>query len=323
LLGAGSDFIFRGGLKLGVDYQWQSSGGADSGQAIRLLVSQELDGKGWPYVAWTSRALTDSLRVEGGLTYDDNVTRGGDSDEILSDKIYTLNASTSRTFPVNENTRAVVTGLLNGEAFHTYTGLAHVSGGLQAEMQYRGSADFNAVTYAAFARGFLDGYNSHLRDGGRWGVGVSARSSVTDRIDLYGELSANWRRANSDVWNLTDYVARLNVDYSLGRIGTFYFAGEYHRGDTVADGKASLVNLSVAEVFVPDDAYPGKDFFAYRFDGRTWVGTVGFNVPLGPRDSIDFSYRRVTTTPVSRPSFDTGSLRYFDNQYTVLYLIRF
>ena len=323
LLGAGTDFIFRGGLKLGVDYQWQSSGGADSGQAIRLLVSQELDGKGWPYVPWTSRPLTYGTNVDGGFTYDDNVTRGRDSDEILHDKIYSINARTSRTFNINDNTRAVVTGLLNGEAFHTYTGLAHVSGGLQAEVQYRGSADFNAVTYAAFARGFLDGYNSHLRDGGRWGVGLSARSSVTDRIDLYGELSANWRRANSDVWNLTDYVARLNVDYSLGRVGTFYFAGEYHRGDTVADGKKSLVNLSIAEVFVRDDAFPGKDLFAYRFDGRTWVGTVGLNFPLGQRDSIDFSYRRVTTNPVSRPSFDTGSLRYFDNQYTVLYLIRF
>jgi hypothetical protein len=274
-------------------------------------------------VPWTSRSLTDAVRVEGGFTYDDNVTRGRVDDEILSDKIYSLNASTSRTFNVNDNTRAVVTGLLNGEAFHTYTGLEHVSGGLQAEMQYRGSADFNAVTWAAFARGFLDAYNSHLRDGGRWAVGLSARSSVTDRIDLYGEVAANWRRANSDVWNLNEYVARLNLDYSLGRIGTFYFAGEYHRGDTVSDGKASLVNLSIAEVFVPDDAFPGKDLFAYRFDGRTWVGTVGLNFPLGQRDSIDFSYRRVTTTPVSRPSFDTGSLRYFDNQYTVLYLVRF
>jgi hypothetical protein len=274
-------------------------------------------------VPWTARSLTDAVRVEAGFTYDDNVTRGRDDDEILSDKIYGLNASTWRTFEVNDNTRAVVTGLLNGEAFHTYTGLAHVSGGLQAEVQYRGSADFNAVTWSAFARGFLDAYNSHLRDGGRWAVGVSARSSVTDRIDLYGEVAANWRRANSDVWNLNEYVARLNLDYSLGRIGTFYLAGEYHRGDTVSDGKASLVNLSIAEVFVPDDAFPGKDLFAYRFDGRTWVGTVGLNFPLGQRDSIDFSYRRVTTTPVSRPSFETGSLRYFDNQYTVLYLVRF
>jgi outer membrane autotransporter protein len=129
LLGAGSDFIFRGGLRLGVDYQWQSSGGADSGQAIRLLVSQELDGKGWPYVPWTYRPLTNAINVDGGFTYDDNVTRGRESDEILHDRIYSLNARTSRTFPVNDNTRAVVTGLLNGEAFHTYTGLAHVSGG--------------------------------------------------------------------------------------------------------------------------------------------------------------------------------------------------
>ena len=129
-----------------------------------------------------------------------------------------------------------MTGLLNGEMFHTYTGLAHVSGGLQAELQNRESAAFDAVTFAAFARGWLDNYESHLRDGGRYALGVNAQGALTDRIDVYGELSCNRRYAQSEVWDLNDYSARLNLDYSLGRSGTLYLTGEYRRGDTVSDG---------------------------------------------------------------------------------------
>ena len=324
LLGVGGDFIFRSGPRLGIDYQWQSAGGADSGQTIRLLLSQELDGKGWPSAPWTSPALADGVRAEAGFTFDDNVTRGRVDDEILSDKIYSLNLATSRNFPIDNNTRVVVTGLLNGETFHTYTGLAHLSGGLQAEAQYRGSGDFDAVTLAAFARGWLDGYQSWLRDGGRYSVGVSAHRSLTDRIDVYGELSGNWRRARSAVWDLNEVAARLNFDYSLGRNGSLYLTGEFHRGDTVSDGHASLANLSIADVFVLDDAFPGRDLFAYRFEARTWVGMLGYNFPLGPRDSIDFSWRRVQSTPTSQPAYESsGSLRYVDNQYSVVYLLRF
>ena len=78
------------------------------------------------------------------------------------------------------------------------------------------------------------------------------------------------------------------------------------------------MNVSLAEVFVLDDAFPGERLFAYRFDARTWVGTLGYNLPLGPRASIDISWRRAQATPTDRPDFDLpGSLRYVDNQYSL------
>jgi outer membrane autotransporter protein len=324
LLGAGADFLFRGGLSLGIDYQGQRSGGADSSQTIRIMLSQELDGRGLPSPPWSFPPLADAVRIETGFTFDDNVSRGREAGEILSDKIYGLNLGTSRNFPITDNLRAIATGSLSGEKFHTYTGLGRLSGGLQAEIQYRGSADFDAATFTAFARGWFDGYESQLRDGERISLGVSARRAFTDRVDVYGEVSGNVRRGRSDVFHLKDYCARLNVDYSLGRTGAVYLAGEFHRGDTVSSGRASLVNASIADVFVLDDAFPGGETFAYRFDAKTWVGTLGYNFPLGPRDSIDLSWRRVQSSPTDRPSFDApGALRYIDNQYSILYLLRF
>jgi len=42
---------------------------------------------------------------------------------------------------------------------------------------------------------------------------------------------------------------------------------------------------------------------------------------VGPRASIDISWRRAQGTPTDRPDFDVqGSLRYVDNQYSLFFL---
>ena len=87
-------------------------------------------------------SLVDRVQVDFGYTYDDNVTRGRPDDEILADQLLGLNASVGGTLRVNDNTRVVVTGMLNGEKFKTYNGLSNLSGGLQADLQYRQSGGF-------------------------------------------------------------------------------------------------------------------------------------------------------------------------------------
>jgi hypothetical protein len=160
-----------------------------------------------------------------------------------------------------------------------------------------------------------------LRDGSHYSFGVNARGALTDRIGLFAELAWNQRHAQSEVWDVTDWSARVNLDYSLGGRGALYLTGEYRRGDVVSDGFATLVNVSLAKVFVLDDAFPDKQLFAYRSEARTWVSTVGYNLPLGQRTSLDFSWRRVQSTPTAHLDFDVqGSLRYVDNQYSVVLL---
>jgi len=272
----------------------------------------------------SSRSILDRVQIDLGYTYDDNVTRSRAADAILADQSLGLNLSAGGTLRINDNTRVVVTGILSGEKFKSYNGLSNLAGGLQADLQYRQSAAFDAVTFGAFARGWLDNYESHLRDGSRVALGVSAQGAVTDRIGIYGEFAWNQRRAQSAVWDLNYYSARLNLDYSLGRSGSVYLNGEYRQGNTVSDGRPSLVNVSLAQVFVLDDAFPGKQLYAYRYDARTWIGTVGYNLPLGSRASIDISWRRAQGTPTERPDFDVqSSLRYVDNQYSVYFLKSF
>ena len=172
--------------------------------------------------------------------------------------------------------------------------------------------------------GTLFEYESHLRDGHRYTLGVTARRALTDRIDIFGEISGTSRAAKSAVFDGRDYAAKFNIDYSLGRNGTLYLGGEYRRGDSVSTGRPSLESLVVAEVFVQDDAFPSGELFAYRFESKTLLGTLGYNRPLGPRDSIDFSWRRVHSTPLTKPDFAlSGPFRYEANQYSIVYLMRF
>ncbi len=298
-----------------------ASAAQDTGTGAAALPGPAAGGPGQPSLFGSTPPIVDRVQIELGYTYDDNVTRGRAHDEILWDQSLGLDVSASRALRIDDHMRLVVTGLLSGEKFSSYNGLSNLSGGLEAELQYRQSGAFDAITFAAFARGWLDNYASHLRDGSHYSVGVSSRGALTDRIALFGELAWNQRHAQSEVWDLTDYSALLNLDYSLGRSGTLYLTGGYRRGDTVSDGHATLVNVSLAKVFVLDDAFPDKQLFAYRSDARTWLSTVGYNLPLGQRTSIDISWRRVQSTPTAHLDFDVqGSLRYVDNQYSVVLL---
>jgi len=272
----------------------------------------------------SNRPFLDSVQIGLGYTYDDNVTRGRTDDEILWDQSLALDASASHDVRISDNVRLVVTGLLRGEKFDRYNGLSNLSGGIEAEIQYRQSGAFDAITYAAFARGWLDNYASHLRDGSHYAIGVSARGALTDRIALFGELAHNERHAQSEVWNGIDHSALLSLDYSLGESGTVYVTGQYRRGDVVSDGHATLVNVSLAKVFVLDDAFPNQQWFAYRSDARTWISSVGYNLPLGHRASLDISWRRVHSTPTAQLNFDVqGSLRYVANQSSIVLLKQF
>ena len=119
-----------------------------------------------------------------------------------------------------------------------------------------------------------------------------------------------------------EYAAKLNIDYALGRKGILYLSGEYRRGDSVSSGPPSLA-VGAADVFVPDDAFEDQGFIAYRIDGSTIIGTLGLNYPLGARDSVDLSWRRVEGKSRKTLSFESAPLRYIDNQYSIMYLMRF
>jgi outer membrane autotransporter protein len=323
LLGIGSDFNLGGGMKLGLDYQTRRASRSDVDQMFRIQFTQDLDRMGPTWFA-PSTPFENPVRFDATFTYDDNVNRARDDRDILADRIFNFGAAHSRIYRLGTNSRVVGSLFVNGDEFYRYTGLSRFSGGASAEFQYRTSGDFDATTFGLQVRGTGDYYDSVIRRGYKVGVQLSARQSLTDRIDAFAALIGNKRWGRSAVFDTEDYGAKVNLDYALGGVnGAVYLSGEYRRGDVVSSGRFALESIDVADVFTADDAFP-PGYFAYRFDAKTWIGTLGYNRPLGPRDAVDFSWRRAQSTPTSKPSFNVqGPFRYDVNQYSITYLMRF
>ena len=339
LFGIGSDFIYAGGWRLGLDYQVQRSFGQERNQAIRVWLSKELDGKGpaLPTSFTTANKMfTDPVRVDAGYLWETNLTRARDDEGKRADSVYSLQVGKTRIIPLTSHARLVVTGQLEADKLRVYSALDRIAAGLEAEYQYRTSGDFDATTFGLFARATLEDYNSRLRGGLRSSIGISARRTLTDRIQLFGALAHNERRAKHQVFDAQDYSARFSADYSIGAAGVLYIGGEYRRGDVVSTGRRTPENISIASASVADDAFGESALTAYRVAARTALWTFGYNRPLGNRDSIDFSWRRIHSTPTAQPSLSAGSGYgagtvigpsasdpYIADQYAVNYLLRF
>ncbi len=339
LLGLGGDFIYAGGWRLGLDYQVQRSFGPERNQAIRVWLSKELDGKGPTLPSGFTTAdkmFTDPVRVDVGYLWEANLTRARADGSIRADSVYSVQAGKTRIFPLTTHTRLIVTGQLEADKLRVYSGLDRVAAGLEAEYQYRTSGEFDATTFGLFARATLEDYNSRLRGGVRSSIGITARRTLTDRIQLFGALAHNQRHAKHEVFDARDYSARFSADYSIGAAGVIYIGGEYRRGDAVSTGRRTPENLSIASASVADDAFGESALIAYRLAARTALWTLGYNRPLGIRDSIDFSWRRIHSTPTAQPTLSAGagygagtvigptaSDPYTADQFAVNYLLRF
>lgn len=325
--GLGSDFLLRDGLTLSVEYQLSHSFSNASTHALRLRLSKDFDVRGLPrLLSEDPEAAHDepiNVQLEAGAVHDDNVTRAKAGPDRRGDHSYALNVSKTLVQPLSANARLLMIGTLGGEKFRRFNGLSRLAATAETEYQYRGSSDFDAPTYGAFARITAEGFESDLRDGYRLSAGLSWRQSLTDRINLFAAVSHNQRNANSRVFSTQDNSIRGNVDYALSDTEILYLGGEYRKGDIVSTGRPSLENATVADVFAQDDAYPGGQLFSYRFRGSTVLLTMGYNLALGPRDSIDFSWRHIRSTPGLRPGFVTSPRSYIANQLSAVYLMRF
>lgn len=266
-------------------------------------------------------ATSLGIQVDSNLTHDDNVTRGYES--ILSDSFLNIGLRKSAIFPVSSNTQALLTGLLDGEIFQHYGGLSRISGGAKGELRYRSSAEFAASTYSLFAHVYLDQYNSGLRDGQRYSAGATFRRPLSDRIRLFAALAHNQRNAASDVFDTSDKSLNLNLDYDLNRNSTIYLGADFRRGDIVTTGSG----LYVLNTSAWDDAFPDNTMYSTRLSGSTLITTLGYNMGLGSRESLDFSWRRISSTLDDASKYELYNLGvytagYTTNQYSVAYLLR-
>ncbi len=259
-----------------------------------------------------------------GYLYDNNVTRAPSGPDKLSDQFYSLSASKTFAFPVTDFTRLTLEAFGGGEVASRYSDLGNIFGGVQTALQYRGSTEFDAPTFTLFARGLGEHFGSSLRTGYRFSAGISARQPITESFGVFGALARNWRNANNSVFDTHENSALVSIDYSIAPYGSFTFTAEYRRGTLVSTGQRTLTIIDVAQVFVDDDVFTSPQMIDYRLEARSVLTTLDYNLPINASSALDFSWRRVQATSTEKASFPGGgSLKYVDNQFNVLLLVRF
>jgi uncharacterized protein YhjY with autotransporter beta-barrel domain len=326
VFGLGSEFLFRDGWSLGVDYQLSRVSGSESSYALRMRLNKELGAKGPAKLMVLDEESTEfdgDTTVESTVTWDDNITRAKLGSDIRSDFVSTLNLSRTFESMLTDNIRLQVTGLATGDRFQNFNGLSHTALGLEGVLQYRANGAFATPTWGLTAKVAADDYLTTIRSGSRYSVGLNVLQPMTERVNLFSAMSYNVRNANNSVFNTQDIALRLNLDYALVNHSNLYFSGEFRDGDIISTGRQSLENITLARAVVADDAYPGASFFTYRLQGTTWLTTLGYNIGLGARDSLDLSWRYIQATPSQRPIWATSPPSYVTNQISASYLMRF
>jgi len=263
------------------------------------------------------------FRAEASFAYDTNIARSRGAGNVLSDHIFNVNASTGFAYPLDQNLRLKVLGNAGYEAFSRYSRLSRFFLGAEGELQYRSSGEFSAPTLSLFGRAAVDFYDSTLRDGYRYNIEGRVLQPLTDVLDFFGALGYNMRDGKSKVFDLKDWSARVNFDYALAPKSTVYTGLEYRRGQSVSSALPELAFVDIAQAIVRDDAFDDVRG-AYRLKAKTWIATVGCSYSLLEDQSLDFSLRFVQSTALDRPTFPgAGTIRYYDTQASVAYLIRF
>jgi hypothetical protein len=264
------------------------------------------------------------LRLELGATADSNVTRSNRPGERLSDQSLSLQLGASRVLPTSEHTQFVLNAFAGLEQFRRFHGLGKVYAGGEAELQYRGSADFDAPTFGLAGSLVAEQHPSAQRDGLRLTLGANMRMALTDRVNLFAALGRNLRSARGAVFDTRDTSLRFNLDHALASNRTLYLGLEWRRGDIVSSGLPSALNQGLSRAYAPDDAFASAGYSSYRFAGRSALLSAGLNIALGATDALDVSWRAIRSEarlPAGAPY--AGPRHYLVQQLSLAYLKTF
>jgi len=264
------------------------------------------------------------ILLDTGYSYDNNLTHASDPTDKLSDSSLNLNLIGTKAVALSEHTRLVLSGFIDTEAFARYSGLDRLSANAEAEYMYRPSGEFEAPTFGFITGAGRDEFKSGLRKNDHYSAGVTLRQPVTDRVNLYAALKNNISRSDNDVFNTRDTSTQLNMDYGFSNGNTLYLTTEYRVGDIVSTTQAALAYREIAAASINDDVFSsGQPMRDYRIKGKTAVMTLGCNLPLGGKKSLDISWRYARSASDTSPDNDFSLIKYVGSQFSVNYLMGF
>lgn len=235
-----------------------------------------------------------------GVGYDDNVGNAAEGADARDSSVVSGGANLDYNRALTLNTGLLLRGGLQGEAYEAEDGLSSARVLGMARLSHRPAGGFYMPTFAGWLSAGVAEYNSAMRDGFDFRGGLFVAEPLTTAVSVRLALTATERRGDNAAFDLSTLAAGLNLDWAVTPGFTLYTGYQFIDGDLVSTGsvppKGSHIagGCGSATACDPDDALEG--LFAYRIDGTTHLTSLGFNVPLSNRMSIDGQVRHASAS---------------------------
>lgn len=243
-----------------------------------------------------------------GVGYDDNVGNARDRVNIRDSTVVAGGVNLDYTRALSLNTGLLLRGALQGEAVEAEDGLSHGRLLAMARLSHRPSGGFYMPTFAVWASAAALEFNSTMRDGFEFRGGLFLSGPLTTSIAARFGVAAVERSAANYVFDLSGWSASVNLDWAVTPGVTLYTGYQFQDGEVVSTGTVPPksthlpTRCGAASACDPDDALKGQS--AYRVDAKTRLGTLGINVPLSPRFSLDAQVRHTDSESDGGDGYD-------------------
>ncbi len=231
------------------------------------------------------------LRLSGsaGIGYDGNVANAEHGGQIPATGLGSMSLGLQYSHPITSDSQFVLRGTLAGDQYFHYVGLSDATATALARVLYRPDSGFYAPLFSLWGSADQSRFGSRMRDSADYRGGAFVREQLTTEISLRVGGVYSERHSKSSVFDLRGQTATLDMDWQLTSSLLAYFGYGYRYGVVFSTGVPTLQIIEAAKVIEPDDAFGGEaaDEFAYRFEGHSQTGTLGFNYAFSPRLSID------------------------------------
>ena len=268
-----------------ISYRNQGLGGA-IGAALLLLAAP----------AGADHHVRVNWSGDLGVGYDDNVGNAAEDNDMRDSTVVSAGLNLDYTRALSLNTGLLLRGGLQGEGYVDEDKLSNARLLGMARLSHRPAGGFYMPTFAGWVSAGALESGSSMRSGFEFRGGLFMTEPLTTAVSARFSLTASERQSDSAAFDLSTWSAGINLDWAVTPGFTLYTGYQFQDGDVASTGtvppKSSHIagGCGSASACDPDDALDGQ--FVYRVGARTHVATLGFNVPLSGRMSVDGQVRR-------------------------------
>lgn len=234
-------------------------------------------------------AQNTSAGLYAGFTYDDNVSRAQNENDIEDDRILKLGANLDYTILLNDISYLSLRGTLDASRYDYWYKLNNTLVGIHADLNLRPSTGYTASRYLFSINYEQRLFESALREGSALRARLGFSKNLTDVVSLHAGYIHENIDADSEVFDASNNRLYLDTEFRTGRYNVVYGTLGYLDGNLVTTARAGL-GIDY-EVWVVDDAFtdlrPRR--WAYRLSGKAISFRIGNNYQFGHQHALDIS----------------------------------